>query len=386
MKIAIATSFPADPAVPSGGVEAVSVNLVQALAALDDLEVHVVTVGPDVKVVQERRWKGAVIHRLPRRAHTVLGSALGPDRRQVLRYLLQLAPDVVHAHDTYGLMVKGLRIPRVFTIHGFIHADTLVSGERLAALRSLVWRFVETSGWADQPHIIAISPYVRERLTGIARGVIHDIDNPIGEAFFGVPRQERKGTIFSAALVCHRKNTLGLIESFGRLRTAGVEASLRVAGSVSDVAYGHRVEERIRSLGLTGQVVLLGPLDSRQVQAELAGASVFALVSLEENAPLGIAEAMAVGVPVVTSNRCGMPYMVRHGETGFLVDPFAADDIAHRLATLLGDDAMRATMGHRSREVARERFSPAAVARRTREVYQEAAQDKPLVCPDSERC
>jgi len=271
-------------------------------------------------------------------------------------------------------MVKGLPIPRVFTIHGFIYGDTLVSGERLAWLRSRIWRLAETSGWADQPHIISISPYVRERLVGIARGIIHDIENPVSEAFFDTPRREQKGLIFSAALICPRKNTLGLVEAFARLRAAGVDAELRLAGSVSDAAYGRQVEDRIRSLGADGHVVLLGSLDSHQVRAEVAAASVFALVSLEENAPMGIAEAMAVGVPVVTSNRCGMPYMVRHGETGFLVDPLAPDDIARRLAALLGDDARRTDMGERARVAARERFHPSAVARRTRDVYLEASE------------
>ena len=66
-----------------------------------------------------------------------------------LKQIPPLAPDVVHSHDVYGLMVKGLRVPRVFTIHGFIHADTLVSGSRLARLRSWIWRFFEVAGWRD---------------------------------------------------------------------------------------------------------------------------------------------------------------------------------------------------------------------------------------------
>jgi len=276
----------------------------------------------------------------------------------------------------FGLMVKGLPIPRVFTIHGFIYGDTLVSGERLAWLRSRIWRLIETSGWAHQPHIISISPYVRERLAGIARGVIHDVENPISEAFFDLPHDERKGTIFSAALVCPRKNTLGLVEAFARLRAAGIDSELRLAGSISDPPYGRRVQERIRDLGLAGDVVLLGGLNSHQIQRELATASVFALVSREENAPMGISEAMAVGVPVVASNRCGMPYMISHGETGFLVDPLDPDDIARRLGSLLRDDALRAAMGKRARNAARERFHPAAVARRTRDVYLEAANTR----------
>jgi glycosyltransferase involved in cell wall biosynthesis len=99
---------------------------------------------------------------------------------------------------------------------------------------------------------------------------------------------------------------------------------------------------------------------------------VFALVSLEENSPLGIEEAMAVGVPVVTSNRCGMPYLVRHGETGFLVDPLDIDDVAEHLAAVLRSPGLRQAMGERGRTTAGQRFHPHAVALRTRDVYHRA--------------
>ena len=91
---------------------------------------------------------------------------------------------------------------------------------------------------------------------------------------------------------------------------------------------------------------------------------------------MGIEEAMAAGVPVVASNRCGMPYMVRDGESGYLVDPNDPEDIADRLGRILGDDALRQSMGAKSRQIARDRFHPAAVARRTREVYRRAIHDR----------
>jgi glycosyltransferase involved in cell wall biosynthesis len=372
VKVAIVTHFPENPAAPRGGVEAVSVTLARALGAVDDLELHVVTTTPQSARPIVTTWDSVAVHRLPRLGRRTLSSAVGVGRRQVCGYLRALAPDVVHAHDTYGLMLKGFPLPRVFTIHGFIYGDTAVSGERLAWLRSQVWRRLETSGWADQPHIISISPYVRERLTGIARGVIHDIDNPIAESFFGIARREQRGVIFSAALICPRKNTLRLIDAFARVRAAGVDAELRLAGAVTDAEYGRRVEARIRHYGLAEHVTQLGAIPSDQIGVELSRASVFALVSLEENAPMGVAEAMAVGVPVVTSNRCGMPYMIRSGETGFLVNPLDPDDIARRLRTVLAEGALREAMGDAARAIAQQRFHPAGVARRTRDVYEEA--------------
>lgn len=380
MKVAIATHFPEDPNAPRGGVEAVSVNLVRALAKFGDLDLHVVSANTRNSSATRQSWEGATVHRLPALQGSTLKVAIGSGRNQMHAYLHSLAPDVIHAHDTYGLMVKGLMIPRVFTIHGFIHGDTLVSGERMAWLRSHIWRMFEMGGWADQPHIIAISPYVRERLSGIATGIIHDIDNPIDDRCFDIPRKERRGTIFSAAVISPRKNTLALVEAFSRLRKEGVEANLRLAGDVYEPCYGRLVEERIHEWGLADRVTLLGRINSDQVKMELAAASVFALVSLEENSPMGIEEAMAAGVPVVTSNRCGMPYMVRHGESGFLVDPMDPDDVARRLRHILRDDELRGAMGKRSRDIALDRFHPEVVARRTREVYYETARNGKRTC------
>jgi glycosyltransferase involved in cell wall biosynthesis len=375
LRVVMVTAFPKDPDAPHGGVEAVSVNLARALAALDDLELHVITTDAGCPDAQRSDWAGVAIHRLPKRGRHVLTDALGPGRRLVSAYVTALAPDVVHAHDVFGLMVKGLPIPRVFTIHGFIHGDTLVSGTRLAWLRARLWQRVETAAWADQPHIVSISPYVRERLSGIATGVIHDIDNPIAPAFFELPRCERKGTIFSAALICRRKNPLALVEALARLVADGGDVQLRLAGAIRETDYSGQLRQRIENLGLNDRVHLLGPIGSAQVRDELSAASVFALVSLEEGSPMGIEEAMAAGVPVVTSNRCGMPYLVRDGESGFLVDPHDPADIAGRLGELLAADELRAQMGRIAQRIALDRFHPDAVARRTHEVYRRAVQN-----------
>ncbi len=371
------TSFPDDPGAPVGGVEAVSVSLVAALAQSADLDLQVVTTKRSYSSRTIEPWGRTVIHRLPWAGGSVLRNACGPGRRQIQEYLTTLQPDVIHAHDTYGLLVKGMAVPRVFTVHGFIHGDVLVSGSRLAVPRAWIWRRVEIAGWADQPHIISISPYVRERLRGIARGVIHDIDNPVAESFFQIERNERPGTIFSAAVVTPRKNPLVLIEAVAKLTAEGMDVELRLAGSLDDEAYVRQVQERIRQKGLTRRVVLLGRLDSQQIRRELSAAGSFALTSLEENSPMGIEEAMAAGVPVVTSNRCGMPYMVRDGESGFLVDPRDPEDIAGRLRQLLESNPLRRSMGAKGREIALDRFHPAKVAARTREVYLQALKSFP---------
>ncbi len=371
LKVAIVTQFPLDPDRPVGGVEAVSVNLVRELAADTTLDIHVVTLNENLSTTDSRSWLNATLHFLPRPPGSMLGVARGPGRRSICAFLDTLRPDLVHAHDTYGLMVKGYPGARVFTVHGFIHGDTRISGSRFAALRAQLWKIVETGGWADQPNIISISPYVRELVSRHSRARIRDIDNPVAREFFELNWHPQSHTVFSAAVISPRKNTLRLIEACHRLHARGLPVQLRLAGPIVDTMYGERIKTYIDTHGLQSIVHLLGSLPSSAVRAELCRASLFALVSLEENSPMGIEEAMAVGLPVVSSNRCGMPYMIRHGMSGYLVDPDDADDIANALQRLLSCQQTRNELGAAGRRIAEERFHPAVVAAQTAEFYRE---------------
>lgn len=374
MKVAFVTHFPFDPEAPRGGVEAVSVNLVKALADIKGLEIQVITADPACDHLQKSTWGKVTIHRLPGPQGSMLRFATGAGRKLLRNYLLELSPDVVHAHDTYGIMLKGLPLPRVFTIHGFIYGDTLISGKKFARLRSMLWKLVEEPAWRDQPNIISISPYVRERLNGIAAGTIYDIDNPVAESFFDINTDLDSRAIFSAAVICPRKNPMALVEAIAIMKARGCYAQLRLAGSVTDNAYGVALRNLVKKHRLEDSVCLLGRLTTAEIQKELARASVFSLVSLEENSPMGVEEAMAAGVPVVTSNRCGMPYMVRHGDSGFLVNPLNPGEIAGRLQQLMDDKSLRQSMGQKSRTMALDRFHPQKVARLTHAVYREIAK------------
>ena len=165
---------------------------------------------------------------------------------------------------------------------------------------------------------------------------------------------------------------MGLVEAMDLLAEKEMQARLRWAGPMGEDPYAKGVRAFVDAKGLSGRVTFLGSIPGEGVRNELKRVSVFALVSFEEGAPMGIAEAMAAGVPVVTSNRCGMPYMVRHGESGLLVDPHDSRGIGASLRTLLSDSALRKSMGERAARHARDRFHPDRVAERTLGVYRAA--------------
>ena len=372
-KVALVTQFPVDPTAPRGGVEAVSVNLARHLSEYEDLDIHVITQSSGLREYTRDNWEDATIHRLPRPAGGELANVVWLSRRIISDMLERLRPDLVHAHDSYGILTAGnTSFPRVFTVHGFIHGDTLLSRRRFARVRAWIWKYFEERTWRDQPNLISISPYVRERVSRVVRGTVYDVENPVSAQFFDIPRdQARPDTVFSSAVLSPRKNPIALVKAVGLLVRDGYNPVLRLAGTVTNEAYGSELERVIADMNLAGHVTLLGNIPTTQVRDELARASMYALVSLEENSPMGIAEAMAAGVPVITSNRCGMPYMVRNDETGYLVDPFSPSQIAYRMRQLFDDDALRSRLGHNASLFARQWFHPEAVARRTRATYED---------------
>lgn len=116
------------------------------------------------------------------------------------------------------------------------------------------------------------------------------------------------------------------------------------------------LRERVRSLGLTSHVRLLGHVDAPE--RFLQSLDIYVQPSMAEGFPNAVIEAMATGLPVVATAVGGTPEAVDDGVTGWLV-PRAGHEqaIATRLARLLREPAERAAMGRAGRVRVEDRFS-----------------------------
>jgi glycosyltransferase involved in cell wall biosynthesis len=94
-------------------------------------------------------------------------------------------------------------------------------------------------------------------------------------------------------------------------------------------------------------------------------------IEISELLGLVVLEAMASGTPVVCSAIGGIPEIVRHGVTGFLVEPGNALEMHERLAELLGNPTLARRMGQNARELVLERFTWEACAQRCLRAYEE---------------
>jgi N-acetyl-alpha-D-glucosaminyl L-malate synthase BshA len=129
------------------------------------------------------------------------------------------------------------------------------------------------------------------------------------------------------------------------------------------------VERLAASLGVSDKVAFLG--EQLQMGRFLAQADLFLLPSEQESFGLAALEALASGVPVVATRVGGLPEVVRHGETGWLVPVGDPPALAEAVLKLLADEPRRAAMGRAARADALARFHPEPVVARVEALYRE---------------
>jgi len=161
-----------------------------------------------------------------------------------------------------------------------------------------------------------------------------------------------------------RKNLPALARAFARFKTIGDRPHQLVIVGKEDFETT-RTMEAVRAAG--GQdIILTGYVPEADLPALIRGAEIFVYPSLFEGVGLPVMEAMAAGVPVITSATSSMPEIA--GSAARLVDPTNEDEITAALAALADNPALREKMSVQGRNRARE-FSWEAAARRTLEIY-----------------
>jgi glycosyltransferase involved in cell wall biosynthesis len=162
------------------------------------------------------------------------------------------------------------------------------------------------------------------------------------------------------------KNVGLLLEVLKHLRAEPGFADLQLV-LVGAREAGAGIEAAIARLGLEAAVVQPGYVrDEAQLIALYQGASVFVFPSRYEGFGLPPLEAMAAGVPVVSSNRASLPEVV--GNAGLLVDPDDVLEWTRSIKRVLSEDALRAMLIDRGHERVRD-FSWQRTAEATLDVY-----------------
>lgn len=303
--------------------------------------------------------------KLARAAHAAIPKHRGEKDAQRMFEAIWLEPKLreqgiqhVHAHfggvatRTAWWLRKLFGFTYSFTGHAndiFCETDFPVSNEDL--VREATFVVTETDfarRWMEDKY-----PWAKGRVFRVFNGIAMD-GFPPRQIAPGVPR------ILSVGRYVEKKGFGDLIEACRLLRERGIEFTCELVG-------GGPLEEALRAqieqANLGAYVNLAGPRAQAEVRRMLATAQVFALACVPEkdggsdNLPTVIMEAMACGVPVVSTTLAGVPEMIEDGRTGVLLPPKSPPALAEALQRLLEDPAAADRLGAQGQAAARERFA-----------------------------
>jgi glycosyltransferase involved in cell wall biosynthesis len=131
------------------------------------------------------------------------------------------------------------------------------------------------------------------------------------------------------------------------------------------------LQVRVNQLGLTNRVHFLGL--RTDIPDVLGAADIFVLGSDYEGNPLSVIEAMAAGLPIVSTAVGGVPELLQNGKEGFIVQPGNADGLSEAMVTLLNDSNLRRMMGVAAAVRAKAKFDVSAMVRAYEQLYDEVA-------------
>ena len=273
-----------------------------------------------------------------------------------------IRPDIIHAHSTYVVFNRVLEtlrqskaldsIPLVVSIHGLPKPLVLPNGENTTDYEQL-----SLSMPFDQ--VLAVSNNVADTLkqhlspigldnrvvtlhNGVDLSVFYPQRNPIKRwdlAFLGRLETMKSVDLFP--------------EMLARLRRVFPELRMVITGEGS---YKIKLLNELDRLGVSDLVDYLGVVETERVPELINNSRVFMYPSRREPFGLSIIEAMACGIPVVTTNVFGPSEIITHCHDGFTVSPDNIDELVDAVQMLLSDSELQMKLGLNARKTVEARF------------------------------
>ncbi|HHO0106950.1 glycosyltransferase family 4 protein [Klebsiella quasipneumoniae] len=225
--------------------------------------------------------------------------------------------------------------PYVFTIHDLNHLDR---PENSSFMKRLFYNYVIKRGCKKAELIFTVSEFSKKRIvewSGVSPSKIINVGNGVSSLF--APEGDKKEFGFNYILcVSNRKKHKNEFETLRAYKQSGLHSKIKLVftGNPDKDILAH-----IKTNNLTEHVHFTGYLPDSELPELYRGASAVVFISLYEGFGLPVIEAMASGVPVVTSNTTSLCEVA--GDSALLVDPTDTDEIALALIKIINDDEVR---------------------------------------------
>lgn len=254
-------------------------------------------------------------------------------------------------------------VPTILHLHG---AEFAIFYEKeCGSMRKLFVRYV----FDKVSRVVVLSLTWKTWVQGISKNPhVEMIYNPVLlPAQTNASLVHRMGTVLFLGQLGKRKGVYDLLEAAARV--AAVHSGFRLLlGGDGELK---QVRLRVEELGISDKVELLGWVKGGDKESYLAEAMIYVLPSYNEGLPMSVLEAMAAGLPVLSTPVGGIPEAVTDGVEGFLVEPGDIDALVARLNQLLETPDLAHRMGEAARRKVESTFSSDAVLPCLERLYKE---------------
>lgn len=362
LHIVLVGSYPISPDCIRGGVESSVYGLAQELAKTQKVEVMDMPRIGGADVIESDG--NLTIYRYANRGvHNQDATKRIPD---IISAIAKLQPDVVHIHGTgvfsmraYGALCKrGIKM--AVTVHGLLAVEKHNALKKHFSIKGLYQYAVQTLTERRMLNqcksVIVDTEYVAEVLRhyGLRHvPVMHVIPQGINAHYYDLLCSKQSKNILSVGTISKRKGHLLLVEAFEKACQRGLDATLTICGVVAEQGYYEALKKRIEGSSCQDRISLVINAPQAELDKAYGNAHLFALHTEEESQGIVFAEAMATGLPVVSTNVGGVPYVVKNGESGLLSAYGDTDAFAEHLYMLMGDANLWQRMSVCAKEVAK---------------------------------
>ena len=289
---------------------------------------------------------------------------------------------LLHAHfasvatTVTRLAARFAGLPYTFTAHAKdIFLDTVQPDDLQRKLR-------------DAAAVVTVSDYNLQflrRTYGAAAARVHHIYNGLDlERFPYEAPHDRPPQIVAVGRLVEKKGFGDLIEACALLARRGRTFHCQIIGTgeLAGDLQAQIAHPRAGTRGLEASVELLGPRPQNELRRYLRRAAVFAAPCVvardgnREGLPTVLLEAMALGVPCVSTDVTGIPEVLRDGETGLMVPQQDPEALAAAIERLLVDPALRVRLATRARCLIETEFDIVRNTVRIREIFRSGMRDE----------
>jgi glycosyltransferase involved in cell wall biosynthesis len=380
VKLLLITAFPYQGR-NVGGVSTVAEYLVDHLIHTTEIEkIVVISLRPEFKNIEIIKTVNAnfTIFFVPAQKHLSRLLWRWPDffKLQKLMKSFHYYPDIIHGQGVAGdgLLAINLgqrnNIPVIVTVHGMVDIEEKMKSGRM---QSYIVSAMMDSIMRRAHGVIFTSHYRIDELKCKCKGSTYLIENSVSDGFFQIhthAARTNEKMIISVGRIDRRKGVTDLLYAFKIVSDTLPDVKLCIIGPAVNREYLQEIQSLIRSLKFTNNVILAGEVDENELIAYYNSARLFVMSSLEETAPQALAQALVAGLPAVSTNVGGIPFMIKDNHNGYLVNVGDIKMLAERIILLLNNDELWNSFSKSARKEG-DRFRGSIIAQQTLSAYKE---------------